>query len=74
MLGFFAVSLVLSAGAVASPSLEARDASRLSASQLASYAPFTQFARAAYCASTKIMPWNCGGMSPFRTVRSHLEI
>lgn len=33
----------------------------LSATQLGSFAPFTQFARAAYCPSDKIMSWQCGG-------------
>ncbi|KAH8104577.1 alpha/beta-hydrolase [Cristinia sonorae] len=32
----------------------------LSSSQLASFAPFTQFARAAYCPSNEIASWNCG--------------
>ncbi len=61
---FSAALLALSANsAVALPSLEARDATKLSAEQLASYSPFTQFARAAYCPSTKIIPWECGGTS-----------
>ncbi|KAI1789485.1 alpha/beta-hydrolase [Ganoderma leucocontextum] len=61
MFGFFAAALLaLSASAVALPSLQARDATKLSAEQLASYSPFTQFARAAYCASSKLIPWNCG--------------
>ncbi|KAI0042122.1 alpha/beta-hydrolase [Auriscalpium vulgare] len=34
--------------------------STLSASQLAAFAPFTQFARAAYCPSSKITNWQCG--------------
>ncbi|KAI0045094.1 alpha/beta-hydrolase [Auriscalpium vulgare] len=34
--------------------------STLSASQLAAFAPFTQFARAAYCPISKIKTWQCG--------------
>lgn len=52
-----AALLALSAGAAAPPSLQTRDAPRLSAEQLASYSPYTQFARAAYCAPSKINPW-----------------
>ena len=55
-----AALLALSARVVALPSLQARDATRISASQLGSYLPYTQFARAAYCESTKINPWACG--------------
>ncbi|TCD68520.1 hypothetical protein EIP91_010576 [Steccherinum ochraceum] len=32
----------------------------LSFNELASFAPYTQFARAAYCPSTKQKDWNCG--------------
>ncbi|CAL1713151.1 unnamed protein product [Somion occarium] len=32
----------------------------LSASELAAFAPYTQFARAAYCASSRIANWGCG--------------
>lgn len=32
----------------------------LSASQLSGLAPYTQFARAAYCDSSKITGWQCG--------------
>jgi len=37
-----------------------RRAAVLSATQLSGLAPFTQFARAAYCAPTKIVGWKCG--------------
>ncbi|KAI1789472.1 alpha/beta-hydrolase [Ganoderma leucocontextum] len=61
MFGFFSAALLaLSASATALPALETRAATELSASQLDSYSPFTQFARAAYCASSKLIPWNCG--------------
>lgn len=33
----------------------------LSASALAAFAPFTQIARAAYCSSSKVTGWACGG-------------
>ncbi|KAI0046535.1 alpha/beta-hydrolase [Auriscalpium vulgare] len=32
----------------------------LTVAQLAAFTPFTQFARAAYCAPSKIQGWNCG--------------
>ncbi|KAI0372183.1 alpha/beta-hydrolase [Pilatotrama ljubarskyi] len=56
-----ALLYVLSAvtAALAAPT-EKRSVTALSSSQLASYAPFTQFARAAYCPSTKITNWKCG--------------
>ena len=38
----------------------ARSTSAVSASTLAGFAPFTQFARAAYCPSDKIQNWSCG--------------
>ena len=34
----------------------------LSAAQLAAYTPYTQLARAAYCPSSKIKNWGCGGV------------
>ncbi|KAJ3534314.1 hypothetical protein NM688_g7156 [Phlebia brevispora] len=37
-----------------------RDVTPLSSDQLADLAPFTQFARAAYCPSDKIQGWQCG--------------
>ena len=37
-----------------------RDATALSSDELAAFAPFTQFARAAYCPSDKIQGWQCG--------------
>ncbi|EJF58128.1 alpha/beta-hydrolase [Dichomitus squalens LYAD-421 SS1] len=61
MFGFLSTTLLALAGSAAAlPALKGRDATELSASALASYAPFTQFARAAYCDSSKIIPWNCG--------------
>ena len=58
---FAAASLFLSAAttAVAAPLVE-RAVSALSSAQLAAFAPFTQFARAAYCDSDKIADWGCG--------------
>lgn len=41
--------------------LEARATTRLSAAQISGYAPYTQLARAAYCAPKSIKAWNCGG-------------
>ena len=37
-----------------------RAAAAVSGPDLASFAPFTQFARAAYCPSDKIVNWTCG--------------
>ena len=33
----------------------------LSSTEISSYTPFTQFARAAYCDPTKLKTWTCGG-------------
>ncbi|KAF8867722.1 alpha/beta-hydrolase [Gymnopilus junonius] len=58
----FAAYFVLAAGTIyASPiNLEDRSVSSLSATDLASLAPFTQFARAAYCPTSLLKNWNCG--------------
>lgn len=40
----------------------------LSASTLAAFAPFTQLARAAYCPSSKVTGWACGGTLPGPTI------
>lgn len=45
--------------ALAAPATK-RSVTALSSSQLASFAPFTQFARAAYCDSSKVKNWQCG--------------
>ncbi|KAI9058382.1 alpha/beta-hydrolase [Trametes sanguinea] len=37
-----------------------RSVTALSATQLSSFAPFTQFARAAYCPTSKVQNWQCG--------------
>lgn len=57
----FAPIYVLSAAtaALAAPTSK-RSVSALSSDQLASFAPFTQFARAAYCPSDKVANWQCG--------------
>jgi hypothetical protein len=39
--------------------LVTREVTPLSAEDISSYTPFTQFARAAYCGPT--VPWTCGG-------------
>ncbi|KAJ8522418.1 hypothetical protein ONZ45_g1007 [Pleurotus djamor] len=38
-----------------------RAVTALSSTELASFAPFTQFARAAYCPTSKLQGWKCGG-------------
>ncbi|KAI0754989.1 alpha/beta-hydrolase [Daedaleopsis nitida] len=53
-------ALAFAATALAAPSLVERSVSALSASQLASFAPFTQFARAAYCPLEAVKSWKCG--------------
>ncbi|KAI0311771.1 alpha/beta-hydrolase [Amylostereum chailletii] len=65
---FFPPALIASAlfaAALAAPArnivLKKRDSvTAVSASMLSSFAPFTQFARAAYCASSKVQNWQCG--------------
>jgi len=42
--------------------LQERSVSTLSSSDLSSLAPFTQFARAAYCNTAQLATWSCGGM------------
>lgn len=64
MLGFLstAFALLFIDSVFALPTLhDKRAATQLSSTQLSSYAPFTQLARAAYCASSKLTNWNCGG-------------
>ncbi|KAH9887337.1 alpha/beta-hydrolase [Cubamyces lactineus] len=46
--------------AAASPTHHARDVTPLSSTDLAGLAPYTQFARAAYCDPSKIVNWSCG--------------
>jgi hypothetical protein len=38
-----------------------RSINKLSTNQFSAFAPFTEFARAAYCPTAKIMKWTCGG-------------
>ncbi len=66
--------------AVPNPSLDAPilakksadTVTQLSASALAALAPYTQFARAAYCDSSKVTGWACGGKpSRFPMIGSH---
>ena len=42
------------------PHLIRRTETPLSASQLAGLAPYTQFARAAYCSTSSLSNWSCG--------------
>lgn len=46
--------------------LQSRSVTPLTATQLGSLAPFTQFARAAYCPTTDLQSWNCGGLFHLR--------
>ncbi|KAF9566677.1 hypothetical protein CPC08DRAFT_703644 [Agrocybe pediades] len=56
LVGFVAVQ------AYAAPTnLQERSVTTLSASDLSSLAPFTQFARAAYCDTGELATWSCGG-------------
>jgi hypothetical protein len=36
---------------------------KLNYTRLDAYTPYIEFARAAYCDSSKIAGWNCGGLS-----------
>jgi hypothetical protein len=45
--------------------LDKRTVTPLSSSDLAAFAPFTQFARAAYCPLDALKNWSCGGMFDF---------
>jgi hypothetical protein len=65
----FLSTLALGASALVAPTqladqpavdLEKRDVTTLSAATIAGFAPYTQLARAAYCAPSKITNWNCG--------------
>ena len=49
--------------AVPAPVLQKRAVTHLSSSDLSGLAPFTQFARAAYCPTSILKTWKCGGMS-----------
>lgn len=44
--------------------LARRSVTALSATELSSFTPFTQFARAAYCSTSRLSGWNCGGAFP----------
>jgi hypothetical protein len=77
----FAAFLTLATGsayAVPAPVIQKRAVTPLSASQLSSFAPFTQFARAAYCATSGLQTWSCGGTFVFISsvlsgINIHLE-
>ncbi|KAI1789636.1 alpha/beta-hydrolase [Ganoderma leucocontextum] len=51
--------LALASASLALPTSK-RSVSALSASNLAGFTPFTQFARAAYCGADKLQNWDCG--------------
>ena len=60
----------LSKGIYASPAiLQERSVTQLSAADLGNLAPFTQFARAAYCHTSILQEWNCGGDCYFIPIR-----
>lgn len=67
MVGYFLVLAAAAAIAIAAPAvqLQQRAVTPLSASELSSFAPFTQFARAAYCPTSRLVGWNCGGAIKF---------
>jgi hypothetical protein len=54
------ILLGLTATVAALPSLK-RTTTALSSQDFDAFTPFTQFARAAYCPTAKIMNWSCGG-------------
>ena len=43
--------------------IETRAVNIVSATDISTFTPFTQFARAAYCQPSKIKNWSCGGES-----------
>jgi hypothetical protein len=52
---------LLAKGTYAAPTiLQERSVTQLSAADISSLAPFTQFARAAYCPTNVLQGWNCG--------------
>ncbi|KJA29031.1 hypothetical protein HYPSUDRAFT_61869 [Hypholoma sublateritium FD-334 SS-4] len=58
---FLGVTATLFRAASAAPgALQGRSVTALSTSDLSSLAPFTQFARAAYCSTSKLSGWSCG--------------
>lgn len=66
MYGILSLSLLallqVSEGIYAAPAiLQERSVTQLSAEDLDNLAPFTQFARAAYCHTSVLQGWNCGG-------------
>jgi len=68
------VSLTLLAlfakGFYAAPAiLQERSVTQVSAADLGSLAPFTQFARATYCPTNILQGWNCGGDCYFIPIR-----
>ncbi|KAI0360314.1 alpha/beta-hydrolase [Trametes cingulata] len=42
------------------PTHHARSVTQVSSAEMSSWAPYTQFARAAYCGSSKVTNWACG--------------
>ncbi|KAF8161184.1 alpha/beta-hydrolase [Crassisporium funariophilum] len=60
-LSLFALAVTLVADVVhAAPTVVQRSITALSSTDLSSFAPFTQFARAAYCPTAVLKGWNCG--------------
>ncbi|RDB25189.1 Lipase [Hypsizygus marmoreus] len=62
MLALSALAILFSLGGVTTaPTVhDRRSVTTLSASELSGFAPYTQFARAAYCPTSKLAGWNCG--------------
>ena len=60
----FKLSLLalLTKGIYAAPTiLQGRSVTQVSAADLSSLAPFTQFSRATYCPIDNLQRWDCGG-------------
>ncbi|KAJ3981804.1 Alpha/Beta hydrolase protein [Lentinula detonsa] len=57
---FFAVLSALSSTSGTPFDLNSRAVTQISASELAGFAPYTQFARAAYCPTDVLKDWTCG--------------
>jgi len=58
-----ACTLIVTAIAAPHAILKNRDVAPLSSDEITGLRPYTQFARAAYCPTTKLKDWSCGSMS-----------
>lgn len=57
----FGVLFLLSVISAAPVAPLRRATSLIPTAELSEFAPYTQFARATYCSTSKLTGWNCGG-------------